>query len=212
MSNPGPAMRFLPVGARALLVELTDLSAVEALYAEALRRRERGLLAGLEEIVPAARTVLFDGVADPAELARQVRGWRCNLAPSRQERLVEVPTVYDGVDLPRVAELWQMSVREAIATHVALQHRVAFCGFAPGFAYIAGLPTALSVRRLATPRTRVPAGAVGVAGQFTGIYPLPSPGGWQLVGRTDLKLWDSRLEPPALLTPGTRVRFVEVSS
>jgi len=97
-----------------------------------------------------------------------------------------------------------------IAAITAAELTVAFGGFAPGFGYLTGLPKQLHVPRRATPRTRVPAGAVGLAGEFAGVYPRPSPGGWQLVGRTDVVLFDPNREPPALLSPGTRVRFREV--
>jgi KipI family sensor histidine kinase inhibitor len=101
-------------------------------------------------------------------------------------------------------------VGEVIARHLATEFRVAFCGFAPGFGYLTGLPAELAVPRLATPRPRVPAGSVGLAGAYTGIYPSASPGGWLLIGRTDVVLFDVAADPPALLGPGARVRFVPV--
>ena len=100
-----------------------------------------------------------------------------------------------------------LSVAQVIAAHSSAQWTVAFCGFAPGFAYLTGGPPELQVPRRATPRKQVPAGAVGLAGEFTGIYPRPSPGGWQLIGRTDARLWDLQRETPALLQPGQAVRF-----
>jgi KipI family sensor histidine kinase inhibitor len=121
---------------------------------------------------------------------------------------VEVPTTYDGPDLEEVARVWGMSTAEVVATHTGLEHEVAFCGFSPGFAYCAGLPEHLAVPRRHDPRPRVPAGSVAVADRWTGVYPTASPGGWQLLGRTDLVLWDADREPPATLAPGTRVRFV----
>ena len=123
---------------------------------------------------------------------------------------MEVPTRYDGPDLEAVARLWEMTTAEVVRTHTGTEMVVAFCGFAPGFAYCTGLPERLSVPRLDTPRTRVPVGSVGLAGSFTGVYPTASPGGWQLLGRTDLTLWDPSRPEPATLSPGTRVRFVEV--
>ncbi len=122
---------------------------------------------------------------------------------------VEVPTTYDGADLDDVARLWGMTRAEAVATHTGTAFVVAFCGFAPGFAYCTGLPDDLAVPRLDRPRARVPAGSVGLAGEFTGVYPGESPGGWRLIGRTDLRLWDATRDEPALLAPGTRVRFTE---
>ncbi|GFJ90481.1 hypothetical protein Prum_041230 [Phytohabitans rumicis] len=101
-----------------------------------------------------------------------------------------------------------MPVAEAVERLAGTELRVAFCGFAPGFAYLAGLPASWAVPRLASPRPRVPAGSVGLAGEYAGIYPTASPGGWRLVGRTDAVLFDVRRDPPALLAPGTRVRLV----
>jgi KipI family sensor histidine kinase inhibitor len=122
--------------------------------------------------------------------------------------VVELPVRYDGADLiPLAAELG-CSPEALLQRHAAGEYTVAFCGFAPGFAYLSGLDPALHVPRLASPRTAVPAGSVAIAGEYTGVYPRSSPGGWRLLGRTDAVLWDLDREPPALLTPGTRVRFV----
>ena len=201
-------MRILPAGPRALLVELSGRDEVEALHAEISRRRAAGTFPPVEDVVPAARTILLDGVAHPAALAAELPGWSFPPAQAAYERLVEVPVTYDGEDLAEVARIWDMSVPEVISTHMSASHRVAFCGFAPGFAYLSGLPAALAVPRRHSPRPGVPGGSVALAGEFTGIYPRSSPGGWQLIGRTELRLWDTRSEPAALLTPGTRVRFV----
>lgn len=185
-----------------LLVELDDAEQALALYEEA-RRRE----VVASDIVSAARTVLFEGVSDVAALESSLPGW--DLRPSVSSGdLVEVPTTYDGEDLAWVARQWDMTRDEVVATHTAAELVVAFCGFAPGFPYCTGLPERLSVPRHDSPRPRVPAGSVGLAGAFTGIYPTASPGGWRLVGRTDLRLWEVDREQPATLAPGTRVRFV----
>ena len=185
-----------------LLVELDDTRQALALYAEA---RRRGVEAS--DIVAAARTVLFESVADVTSLEASVAGW--DLRPSATSGdLVEVPTTYDGDDLHDVARLWEMTRDEVVATHTGTELVVAFCGFAPGFPYCTGLPAHLSVPRLDSPRARVPAGSVGLAGPFTGVYPSASPGGWRLIGRTDLSLWEPDRDPPATLAPGTRVRFV----
>jgi KipI family sensor histidine kinase inhibitor len=121
--------------------------------------------------------------------------------------LVELPVRYDGADLADTASRLGMAPAELVRRHAAAEYRVAFCGFAPGFGYLTGLPPELHVPRLSTPRTRVPAGSVGLAGEFCGVYPRESPGGWRLLGRTDAVLWDAEREPAALLAPGTRVRF-----
>ena len=185
-----------------LLVELDDAEEALALYDEARRRRVVA-----SDIVSAARTVLFEGVADVAALESSLPDWELRSSLSSGD-LVEVPTTYDGEDLAWVARQWDMTRDEVVAAHTAGELVVAFCGFAPGFPYCTGLPERLSVPRHDSPRTRVPAGSVGLAGPFTGIYPTASPGGWRLLGRTDLRLWEVDREPPATLVPGTRVRFV----
>ncbi|NES14498.1 MULTISPECIES: allophanate hydrolase subunit 1 [Micromonospora] len=201
-------MRIRPVGAHALLLDCDDPDQVQAWRAELWRRREAGELDAVE-IVPAAATVLVDGVPDPAAAAARIAGWtpRGDTHPDATAE-VEVPTVYDGEDLPAVAAHWGVGVPAVVDRLRRTEFRVAFCGFAPGFAYLTGLPAELAVPRLATPRTRVPAGSVALAGPYAGIYPSASPGGWLLVGRTDLVLFDVHADPPARLTPGTRVRLV----
>lgn len=189
-------------GDDALLVEVADHHAALALYRAAC---EAG--AAVRDVVPAARSVLLDGVADLDAVERDLRTWEHAAAPAARP-VVEVPTVYDGPDLEEVARAWGMTTAEVVATHTGLEHEVAFCGFSPGFAYCAGLPENLAVPRRHDPRPRVPAGSVAVADRWTGLYPTDSPGGWQLLGRTDLVLWDPDRDPPATLAPGTRVRLV----
>lgn len=196
------------VGERALLVELPDADAVGALYGWALEQRAAGALGEVEELVPAARTLLLDGVADLAGVAALLRTARPQGAAAASGPLVEVPTVYDGADLAEVAALWGVSEEAAVRIHTAPDYVVAFCGFAPGFGYLTGLPPQYHPPRRATPRSAVPAGSVAAAGEFTGVYPRSSPGGWQLLGRTSLPLWDAGRRPAALLEPGVRVRFV----
>ena len=189
-----------------LLVEVDDAGHALALYEEARRRQVAA--AG---IIPAARSVLFEGVRDVESLVRSLQGWDVTSTDAPGDT-VEVPTTYDGDDLDRVARLWDMTRDEVVATHTSTEFVVAFCGFAPGFAYCSGLPDHLAVPRLDSPRTKVPAGSVGLAGPWTGVYPTPSPGGWQLIGHTELVLWDVDRDPPATLAPGTRVRFQEMRS
>ncbi len=193
-------MELRPFGPRAVLAETGDAASAAALALWA-RTRVRA-----EEIVPAARTVLFDGVSR-AELEAVLAGWSGSVEDGAGP-LVELPTSYDGPDLPRVAELWSCSVAEVVARHTSVEFTSAFCGFSPGFAYLTGLPEEWGVPRLDSPRPRVPAGSVAIAGQWCGVYPSDSPGGWLLLGTTDTGLWDPSAEPPALLAPGTRVRFV----
>ncbi|WP_190024775.1 5-oxoprolinase subunit PxpB [Streptomyces hiroshimensis] len=200
-------MRPLRVGPHALLVEVADTGEAQALHAELLRRRAAGTLPPVTEIVPAARTVLLDGLADPRALAADIVHWDVPPLAAADSQPVVLPVRYDGADLAEVAALWGVAEEEVARLHSGLEFRVAFCGFAPGFGYLTGLPEHLHVPRRATPRTAVPAGAVGLAGPYTGVYPRSSPGGWQLIGRTDAVLWDAAREPAALLAPGTRVRF-----
>ena len=190
-------------GPDALLVEVDGAPAALGLYRAA---RDRGVPA--REIVPAARTVLFTGLDDAERLATELAGWAAAPGPVPAAPLVEVPTRYDGPDLEDVARRWDMTVDEAVRTHTGVEFVVAFCGFSPGFAYCTGLPSQLAVPRHHDPRPRVPVGAVGLAGEFTGVYPTASPGGWRLVGHTEIVLWDPAREQPATLAPGTRVRFV----
>lgn len=229
--GPGPVrvlpgeVRVLPAGPHALLVELADGEHAEAFHAELLRRRERGDLPAVREIVPAARTVLIDGILDGGgagertpgardRFARDLASWRVEPPRGEVRDPVEIPVVYDGPDLSEVAALWGVPAGEVAALHSRTAFRVAFCGFAPGFGYLTGLPEPLHVPRRTTPRTRVPAGAVALAGPYTGVYPRPSPGGWQLIGRMPDPgaLWDPDRDPAALLVPGTPVRFVPVGA
>ncbi|WP_279331343.1 allophanate hydrolase subunit 1 [Streptomyces sp. OS603R] len=204
-------MRTLPVGADALLVEVASGEEAQALHAALLRRRAEGSLTA-REIVPAARTVLLDGLPDPARLAAELASRPVPQVPPRAAGTVEIPVRYDGPDLTDVAAHWGVGAAEVARIHADAEFHVAFCGFAPGFGYLTGLPAGHEVPRRSTPRTSVPAGSVALAGPYTGVYPRSSPGGWQLIGTTDVVLWDHTREPAALLSPGTRVRFVPVAS
>ncbi|MEU1258653.1 5-oxoprolinase subunit PxpB [Streptomyces chartreusis] len=204
-------MRVLSVGDDALLVEVSSGEEARALHTELLRRRAEGTLS-VREIVPAARTVLLDGLTDPSRLATELTTSEVPPAPPHARETVELPVRYDGPDLADVAAHWGVSPEEVARIHADTEFSVAFCGFAPGFGYLTGLPQRYDVPRRATPRTSVPAGAVALAGPYTGVYPRSSPGGWQLIGSTDTVLWDHTRVPAALLSPGTRVRFVPVGS
>jgi KipI family sensor histidine kinase inhibitor len=225
-------VRILPSGSSALLLELDGVQEVRDWHAALAGAR----LPGVVDLVPAARTLLV--VVDPAgtpavahqvvvpvpvldDLARRVR----ELHPARGRRpdqqgsdwagrpeVLEVPVRYDGDDLAEVAALAGCDVAEVVRRHTDERWTVAFCGFAPGFGYlVADGGYRWDVPRHDVPRTSVPAGSVGLAGPYTGVYPRASPGGWQLIGRTTLELFDATREPPALLTPGRRVRFVDVT-
>jgi KipI family sensor histidine kinase inhibitor len=194
-------------GERGLLVEVEDLATVHRLHA-ALRELDPP---GVVELVPAYRTVLI--VADPGQaealddLAARLPGLELPPAEAVAGETVEVPVRYDGEDLPEVAGLTGLEPEEVVRRHTAPEYTVAFLGFSPGFPYLVGLDPALEVPRRDTPRTSIPAGSVGLAGNQTGIYPTATPGGWQLIGRTEVTLFDPARDPPALLAPGTRLRF-----
>ncbi|GGU33251.1 5-oxoprolinase subunit B family protein [Streptomyces coeruleorubidus] len=200
-------MRLLPTGQDSLLIDLDGPGEAQAWHAELLRRRAAGTLTPVREIVPGERTVLLYGVHDLPGLQAELRRWSAPSPVADSGELVEIPVRYDGADLGLVAELWGMSEDDVVRLHSGTEHRVAFSGFAPGFAYMTGLGEPYVVPRRAEPRTSVPAGSVALAGHYTGIYPRSSPGGWQLIGRTSVTLWDLERQPAALLVPGTRVRF-----
>jgi KipI family sensor histidine kinase inhibitor len=196
------------MGDQAVLVDVDDGPAPAAL-ATAITAAAHP---AIDEVVPAATTVLVRTTpgADLAAVAAAVRasaGAATERSADATEELV-VPVVYDGADLTEVAGHTGLSPDQVVAAHTGQVWTVAFCGFAPGFGYLRGEDDRLHVPRRSSPRTRVPAGAVALAGEFTGVYPRPSPGGWQLIGRTDLPVWDLDRRPPALLRPGVRVRFV----
>ena len=246
-------VRLLPCADVGLLVELEDLDAVLALHAELSVHP----LPGMVDLVPTARTLLLSldpragTVADTARAVAQLR-------PQSEARAdageVQIPVTYDGPDLAEVGKLTGLGDRGVISAHTEQLWTVAFAGFAPGFGYLAGEDDRLHVPRREDPRTRVPAGSVGLAGEFSGIYPRESPGGWQLIGqddrlnvprrdnprtkvpagsvglagefsgvyprespggwqllgRTEVAMWDLERNPPALLHPGVRVRFVDL--
>ena len=191
-------------GDRGALIEVPDSAAAVRLA---------GALAGRPEIVdvvPGHRTVLvtWAGGQRPRELEELVDSALALATPPAPVRSVEIPVDYDGADLDAVAQLAGLSADEVVERHAAAEYVVAFIGFAPGFAYLIGGDERLAVPRLAKPRERVPAGSVAVAGPYSGIYPRDSPGGWRLLGRTSLILFDPERDAPALLMSGDRVRFI----
>jgi KipI family sensor histidine kinase inhibitor len=210
-----PTCRLVPYGEAALLVEVEDL-------ATALRLRAAVTDPGpgdgaLVDAVVGARTVLLVGreAAAVPLLRRHATEALARLGPDTGDAtaspadVVEVAVTYDGEDLEDVARLTGLSPAEVVAAHTGRPWLVGFAGFAPGFAYLVGGDQRLRVPRRSTPRSRVPAGAVGLADTFSGVYPRESPGGWQLIGRTGAVLWDLERDPPALLLPGRQVRFVD---
>ncbi|OZD04849.1 allophanate hydrolase [Rhodococcus sp. 06-235-1A] len=197
-------MKVLSAGENALLVEFDGLDETMAYF--------RALAADapppVVDLIPAARTVLvtFDGPKQPIVDWISATEPAVTTADDRSD-IVTISVVYDGDDLAEVARLTGLSTTEVVAAHLDQTWTVAFGGFAPGFGYLVGTDERLQVPRHTSPRTSVPAGSVGLAGEFSGIYPRSSPGGWQLIGRTDAQLWNLDRDPPALLRPGTVVRF-----
>jgi KipI family sensor histidine kinase inhibitor len=202
--------RFLRCGREALLVEVDDLDAALALYAAL----HAATLPGVVDLVPAARTVLIrldPAVTSPAAVEKATAGLRLDGPGVTDAGTVEIPVSYDGPDLAAVAEHTGLTTDEVITLHTGSPWTVAFAGFAPGFGYLTGGDPRLDVPRRDSPRTRIPAGSVGLAGRFSGIYPNDSPGGWQLIGSTTARMWDLGRPEPALLVPGVKVIFKAVS-
>jgi KipI family sensor histidine kinase inhibitor len=202
------AHTVLDYGDQALLLQFDNTTEVLA-WAAAIRE---AALPGVLDIVPASRTVLVKlaGPRHQSAVRRRLRTLRVDAdmaatAPPQEPTVIDV--VYDGADLAEVAERTGLTTAQVINAHTATPWQVGFGGFAPGFAYLIGGDPRLAVPRRSEPRSSVPAGAVGLAGEFTGIYPRRSPGGWQLIGHTDVVLWDIDRPNPALLTPGMWVQF-----
>lgn len=220
----GDLPQIEPLGDAALLVTLGNEIGLE------LNARAHGLAAALEQLrsndlrfgraVPAYASVLvpFDPIAiDPDEARGAVMELLSSLPPAgatnQPRAIAEIPVRYggeDGPDLAEVAALNDLSTSDVIDLHGGTEYRVFFLGFAPGFAYLGPLPAAIATPRLATPRERIAAGSVGIAGAQTAVYPFAMPGGWRIIGRTDAPMWDLDRDEPSLLRPGDRVRFVAI--
>jgi KipI family sensor histidine kinase inhibitor len=200
----------MPFGDTALLVEVEGLPEVLSLAAAMRAERPPEVV----DVVPAARTVLL--VANAPAYVDGLVQWVTTLSSTTLSDLpnikeIELDVTYDGPDLAEVSRLTGLSEGDIVAAHTGTPWRIAFGGFAPGFAYLTGGDPRLAVARRDEPRTSVPTGSVGLAGEYSGVYPRASPGGWQLIGRTDAPLWDPERDPPALLVPGGTVRFRAVS-
>jgi KipI family sensor histidine kinase inhibitor len=208
---------LLSCGEHAVLVEVGGLDEVLAL-SSAVREAVAAGTSGFTEvtdIVPAATTVLVvvndEATIEPVRQALAALPVAAGGDVPTGDQVIEIPVHYDGPDLAEVAELSGLSVQDVIAAHTGTDWRVAFCGFAPGFAYLGWGDPRLAVPRRREPRTSVPAGSVALAGEFSAIYPRSSPGGWQLIGHTETVVFDIAREPPALLQPGVAVHFVKLS-
>jgi KipI family sensor histidine kinase inhibitor len=211
-----PSGERLEVGDRALLRRFEHGTA--AADVKAANEQARALAAALrdasfdeiEDVVPGATSVLvvLRAGADPSPPLRAALEEPPRDVAQPGARLHEISVEYDGPDLDEVARMHGIAREELVRRHAEAEYTVGFIGFSPGFPYLFGLPDDLATPRLATPRTRVPAGSVAIGGSFAGIYPSASPGGWRLIGRTEVRLFDPNRDPPALLAPGDRVRFV----
>ena len=199
--------RLLDYGAEAVLLECADFAEARALRPAIEHEFDR-----VREIVPGARTLLLrlHSRLTAAERQRLLTLPAAEPLPDDQQ-LVSIEVDYSGPDLAEVAELTGLDPDAVVAAHTGQVWTVVFCGFAPGFGYLLGEDDRLRVPRRDQPRTVVPAGAVGLADAFSGIYPRSGPGGWQLIGRTDATLWDLDHDPPALLRPGIQVQFSAIT-
>lgn len=198
-------MRFLDVGEAGLLAETASQDAAHRVW-RAIRNAQ---IPGVVDAVAGARTVLvtFDPLYDVRQRVRDV-AVRAPAVESDSGRDIDIPVTYDGPDLDASAIQTGLSTVEVAHRHSERTYNVAFLGFSPGFAYLTGIDAALRLPRRETPRTAVPAGSVAIAGEYTAVYPQRTPGGWHVIGHTDLAVFDPDRDPPALLAPGDRVRFV----
>ena len=215
-------MRIVSASDSALLISFADEISFEAnqQVISLFRELERLHDDRIRNLHPAYSSLLID--FEPLhtthkELENIVRQLTSNSMVQRAQpaNSVQIPVCYDhefAPDLARVAQHVSMTEEQIIALHSKSDYIVCFLGFSPGFAYLSGLVPQLNVPRLSTPRTHVPAGSVGLAGEQTGIYPNDSPGGWLIIGRTPLRMFDPQANPPSRLQPGDRVRFHRVSS
>ncbi len=195
--------RLLDYGSNAVLLECADLT--DALSLQPLIKTQ---IEQITEIIPGARTLMLrlSEPLSPADRKTLLTLPGQALSVADQESVV-IEVDYSGPDLEEVSRLTGLSAEEVVAAHTGQLWTVAFCGFAPGFGYLHGEDERLRVPRRSAPRTKVPAGSVGLADDWSGIYPRSGPGGWQLIGRTDAPLWDLDRDPPALLQPGMQIRF-----
>lgn len=206
------ALSIHPLGEAALCCALPAPVSIELQQRIWQLAAALGDVAGVQEVVPGMNnlTLLFDPLHTAADTLAETMRALWAQPPRRRAlgRLVEIPVSYDGTDLGNVAAHCGLDAGEVVRRHTEPEYIVYFLGFQPGFAYLGGLDASLHTPRRAEPRMAVPAGSVGIGGAQTGIYPLATPGGWQLIGRTPLPLFDPQAEPPTLLAPGDRVRFV----
>ncbi|GGK54476.1 5-oxoprolinase subunit B family protein [Nocardia camponoti] len=217
MTTVDPSTRIRPAGDRAMLITLGDSAPVHRL-ALALRNNA---IAGVQDVLPAAETVLvtLHSVRYAPQVRRELVALLARLDAdaqfdvdvSRGTAQIDIPVTYDGEDLGAVADHLGITPAQVVAEHTSTVWTCAFIGFAPGFAYLASPDGRLTVPRRSQARTVIPPGAVALAAGFSAVYPRATPGGWQLIGHTDVRMWEVDRDPPALVRPGTGVRFVDVN-
>ncbi len=221
--KPSDSIEITPLGDSALIIRFRDNADVLS----AMRALERAQIPGVIELAPAHGTIglfydpeVIAGKIEPARVVGSL-GEKIRAALSQRHRRdqvevrsIDVPVCFDAefaVDLAEVSARAQLSANEVVDLYCAAEYRVAFLGFTPGFAYLTGLPEKLATPRRAIPRTEIPVGSVAIGGDQTGAYPVASPGGWNVIGRTPLRLFDPNKNPPATLCAGDRVRFHQIT-
>lgn len=207
-----------PCGEQAVIVDITEADSPLRAVLQLRRLIESWNLAGIVDLVPASQTLLImldTTRLTPKDVAKRLANCDLSEAPddlSEGATCIDVPVRYDGPDLSSLAATLNWSAEELVRRHTSTEWTAAFGGFAPGFIYLVAKHALPPIPRLDSPRPSIPAGSVGLAGEFSGVYPQSSPGGWQLIGSTEAQMWaPERTDRPALITPGDRVRFVEVN-
>lgn len=212
--------KYIPAGDKSLVMEFGNSISpdINAKIRNMVKTLDESKIVGIEEVIPTYRSLLiiydplligYDGLVNKLKELEKASAD----TDSAEARIVEIPTVYGGEygpDIEFVAEHNNLTVEEVIKIHSSTDYLVYMLGFTPGFAYLGGMDERIETPRLQTPRTKIPAGSTGIAGKQTGIYPIDSPGGWQLIGRTPVKLYDPLADPPVLLNAGDYVRFVPI--
>lgn len=222
VAHPDQQLTFSPLAESAVLVRIGAGELIDPVIVDAVTSLTHAIdhasIAGVVDVVPAYATILIEfdaAITTGAEIEIVVRAIaeRGFAGPDRDVRTVIIPVLYGGAfgpDLPEMADEIGLHPDDLVQRHAQADYRVACMGFSPGWAYLLGLPAELTVPRLRIPRTRIPAGSVAVGGAQTGVYPLESPGGWRLIGRTPLRMFDPDRTEPFLLQPGDHVRFAAI--
>lgn len=214
-------IKYLPAGDKAVVMEFgNEISKnINAKIRNLVKAADEAKIVGIEEILPTYRSVqiMYDPLKiEYSELIRNLELLSSKTVEGQKEKIkiIEIPTLYGkefGPDINFVAEHNKLTTDDVIKIHTGTDYLVYMLGFTPGFSYLGGMSESIATPRLASPRTKIPAGSVGIAGSQTGMYPSETPGGWQLIGRTPVKLYDPKKEPPVLLSAGDYVRYVSIT-